>query len=258
MADEYANIISKYGHWKDVGTKVVGTPAWSYCVMFLRTLQGILGDGIDYLWYKNIRDDILNDKNNEPKFALDKIGEQEGYILGFADGPDNRKSPTESTYIQTINYAKEYVYITTPYFVIGETILAALLNSARSGVDVRIILPHIPDNKIIHTVTRSFYEVLLEAGVKVYEYEPGFIHAKTFVSDDEIAIIGTANLDFRSLHLNFECGTLIYKTGVEDKLKKDFLNTVEDCVQIDLAQWKKRSIFKKMTEAVLSAFAPML
>lgn len=250
LADEYANIIERFGHWKDVGIKVMGDGAWNFTMMFLRTLEGMSDKKIDYDWYKKVHDNAIKTWN------LTKP--QNGYVLPFADGPDNRKNPTESIYIQTINYARDYIYITTPYFVISEALLTALLNSARSGVDVRVILPHIPDKKMVQKVTRSYYEVLLEAGIKVYEYKPGFIHSKTFVADDDTAIVGTANLDFRSMHLNFECVNWMYKTGEELKVKQDFEEMLNSCIEINLDEWKKRSIIKKIWEAILTAFAPML
>lgn len=249
LADEYANIIEKYGHWKDVGVKIKGDGSWNFALMFLRSLEQLTKQEIDYQWYKNIEENILKKwKLKEPK----------GYVLPCADGPDNRKNPIESIYIQTINHAKDYIYITTPYFVISESLLNALLTSARSGVDVRVILPHIPDKKMVQKVTRSYYEVLLEAGIKVYEYRPGFIHSKTFVADDDTAIVGTANLDFRSMHLNFECINWMYETGEEKRVKEDFEEMLNSCMEIDLIEWKKRPFIKKAWEAVLTAFAPML
>lgn len=243
IADEYVNLISKFGHWKDVGIKIEGEAVWSFTIMFLRTLETITKKNIDYDWYKkNFKD----------------LKKASGYILPLADGPDNRKSPIENTYIQTINYAKNYVYMTTPYFIISEQLLTAMLNSARGGVDVRVIVPHIPDKKLVYLATRSYYEVLLEAGVKVYEYKPGFIHSKTFVADDNTSIVGTANLDFRSMHLNFEDIVWTYKTGEEEKIKQDFERMLANCIEIDLDTWKSRSRLTKIAEAVVAAFAPML
>ena len=140
--------------------------------MFLRNKEQITKQKVDYLWYKN------NEKT---------INEKKGYILPFADGPDNRKRPTENIYIQTIANVTKYIYLSTPYFIPSESILNSILNAARSGVDVRIVTPHIPDKKLIQLATRANYEVLLEAGVRVYEYKPGFIHAKNLVADEEPA-----------------------------------------------------------------------
>lgn len=243
IADEYVNLVSKFGHWKDVGIKIEGEAVWSFAIMFLRNLETITNKNIEYNWYKR---KLKSEKNNQ------------GYVLPLADGPDNRKLPIENTYIQTINYAKDYVYMTTPYFIISEQLLTAILNSARAGVDVRLIVPHIPDKKLVYLATRSYYEVLLEAGVKVYEYKPGFIHSKTFVADDNTSIVGTANLDFRSMHLNFEDIVWTYNTGEEEKVKQDFQRMLTNCKEIDLDTWKQRSKLIKISEAVVAAFAPML
>ena len=138
-------------------------------------------------------------------------------------------------------------------------LLNSILNAARAGIDVRVITPHIPDKKLVQVATRSYYDVILEAGVKVYEYKPGFIHTKSIVSDDNTAIVGSANLDFRSMHLNFECNAWIYNTGEEIAIKEDFINmTKNKCIEIDLEKWKSRPITQKWMEAIISAFSPML
>ncbi|MDD3304236.1 MAG: cardiolipin synthase [Clostridia bacterium] len=242
IADEYVNVIEKYGHWKDGGIKIQGNCVWSYALIFLRDKEEISKVPADYDAYKVV-DTGFNESN--------------GYVLPCSDGPDNRKNPFENTFIQTINYAKKYVYLTTPYFITSETLLNSILNAARSGVDVRLVTPHIPDKKIVQIVTRSYYEVLLEAGVKVYEYKPGFIHAKTLVSDDDTSIIGTANLDYRSMHLNFECINFSYMTGEELRIKEDFEHTIKNCIPISLEEWKLRPITQKWLEAICSAFSPM-
>lgn len=248
LADEYANIIERYGHWKDSGIKISGKPAFSFTVMLLRALQSCSKKPIDYNWYRDVRDICLNTVSYQKR----------GYAISYCDGPNNKKNPIENIYLQMINDAKDYVYITTPYLIIDEPMLYALMGRARSGVDVKIILPHIPDKKIVNIVTKSYYQVLLEAGVKIYEYEPGFIHSKSIVSDDCVATIGSANLDFRSFHINFECGIWTYKTGAELSIRKDFENTLKKCININYLAWKKRNIFIKIIEAVLSAFAPMM
>ncbi|MCX8074969.1 MAG: cardiolipin synthase [Clostridia bacterium] len=252
IADEYVNLINKHGHWKDGGIKVVGKCAWSYTLMFLRNLQGLSKNNVNYQWYKDIRDEQL--KANKMR----NTSESKGYVISFSDGPENMKNPTENVYIELINKAKDYIYINTPYFIVDESLLTALINSARSGVDVRIVLPHIPDKKIVQKVTRSFYEVLLEAGVKIYEYRPGFMHLKSIVIDDEISMISTANLDYRSLHLNYECGSIVYNTGIEKNIREDFMKTLQDCIEIDLDSWKRRNLCSRASDAILSAFAPLL
>ena len=248
LADEYANIKEKYGHWKDAGIRFEGEISWNFALMFLRDLKLIDKKiELDYDKYKSISLSSKTDKNAK-----------EGIAVALSDGPNNRKNPIESLYMQMINTATDYVYITTPYFAISEPMLTALLNAARSGVDVKIILPHIPDKKIVQMSTRSYYEVLLSAGVNVYEYRPGFIHSKTFVSDDKIGIVGSANMDYRSMNLNYECVSLIYGTSTEIKIKEDFLNMIENsCIKVELKNWIKRPLIKKLIESILTVFSTM-
>ena len=247
LADEYANIKALYGHWKDVGVRLEGEVSWSFTLMFLRDLKFIDKKlEIEYNKYRNISsEEIMTTKDN-------------GILCAISDGPNNRKNPIEAVYMQIINTAKNYVYITTPYFAISEPMLESLLTAARSGVDVRIMVPHIPDKKIVQMVTRSYYEVLLAAGVKVYEYAPGFIHSKTFVSDDNISVVGSANMDYRSMSLNYECACVTYMTGSEIDVKEDFLNMVEETsIPIELKDWIKRNWFVKIVESILKTFSTM-
>lgn len=246
LADEYANLKELYGHWKDVGMRFEGDVSWSFTMMFLRDLNFIVKDiKIDYDKYK-----AISDENILP------LKKKSGIAVAFPDGPNNRKNPIETVYMQVLNTAKDYVYITSPYFAISEPMLAALLNAARSGVDVRIMLPHIPDKKIVQLVTKSYYEVLLAAGIKVYEYAPGFIHSKTFVSDDNIAVVGTANMDYRSMSLNYECISVIYDTGVESQVRDDFITMIdENSIEVQYKDWIKRNWLVKIIEAILKTFS---
>ncbi|MBQ8044513.1 MAG: cardiolipin synthase [Clostridia bacterium] len=246
IADEYTNEQIRFGHWKDNGIRVVGKAVESYLVAFLKNYEIATNTTPDYKWYF------------DNKGICEECTNLQGYNMFFTDGPDNRKNPAESVYIQILNAAKDYVYIYTPYFVASPELLTAILNASYSGVDVRIITPHKPDKWYVHLTTRSYYEVLLEAGVKVYEYLPGFLHAKTFVSDDTTAIVGSINLDYRSLNLNYECGAWMYKTGTELAIKQDFINTMEKSQEISLDEVKNRNIFVKMLEAIINTFAPLL
>lgn len=248
IADEYINAHQRFGHWKDNGVRMTGEVVKSFAISFLCNLEVASKTKIDYAWYIN---EIVN---NYPKLK----NNERGFVQYFPDGPDNRKNPGESAYVQILNTAKNYVYIYTPYFVVSDEVLNAILNAARSGLDVRIITPHKPDKWYVHITTRSYYKVLLEAGVKVYEYKPGFLHAKTMLADDTTCMIGTANLDFRSLNLNYECSVLTYDTGVEQNVKEDILDTMNKSTQITLDDVKNKNVFLKIVEAVLNAFATLM
>jgi len=248
IADEYINQNNRFGHWKDNGVRVTGEVVKCLTLSFLTHLQLASKTIVDYDWYISQKEEnITRSKNNK-----------KGYVQYFSDGPDNRKNPGESAYIQMLNTAEKYVYIYTPYFVVSDEVLNAILNASRSGIDVRIITPHTPDKWYVHITTRSYYEVLLKAGVKVYEYEPGFLHGKTMLSDDNNCIIGSMNLDFRSSNLNYECSIMTYDTGVEKEIKRDFIDTMDKSIEIKLEDVEKRNIFVRMIEAILNAFAPLM
>ena len=157
-----------------------------------------------------------------------------------------------------ITGACKYVYICTPYLIIDNEMMTALCLAAKSGVDVRIMTPGIPDKKMVFLLTQSYYEQLLEAGVHIYEYQPGFLHAKSFVCDDEIAVVGTINLDYRSLYLHFECGTWLYRTPSVLAVKEDFLKTLEVCQEITYEDCRKVSKLRLLGRAVLRVFAPLM
>ena len=160
--------------------------------------------------------------------------------------------------MQILNSAQKYVYITTPYLIIDSSMISILTMAAKSGVDVRIITPHIPDKKYVHPVTQYNYLELLEAGIKIYEYLPGFVHSKYFVSDDKIATVGTINMDYRSFILHFECGVWVNDNSTVSDIKKDFEQTLLKCKEIKLEEWQHRPIMNKLKESVLHIFAPFM
>ena len=214
-----------------------------------------IGVGFDYLEPRK-QAWILNSWQIEvrrfPKFN------EKGYVHVFGDGPrpSDDELIGENVYINILNSAKKYVYITTPYLIIDYTLLNAIKNAALRGVDVRIITPHIPDKKIIFNLTRSYYKELIEVGVRIFEYEPGFIHAKNFVSDDIIGVVGTINLDYRSLVHHFECAAWIYDSDVLLDVKDDFLNTQNECIEIT-KDFKLKPLVKLMNY-ILKFFTPLL
>ena len=160
--------------------------------------------------------------------------------------------------MNVINQAKKYVYISTPYLIIDNEMMTALCLASKKGVDVRIITPGIPDKKMVFLLTQSYYEQLISAGVRIYEYTPGFIHAKNFVCDDEFAVVGTINLDYRSLYLHFECGVWMYQCQAVSQVKEDMLRTFEICEEIPLDWCLKQNVVRRAGQSILRLFAPML
>ena len=169
----------------------------------------------------------------------------------------DRENVSEQIYLSILSHARDYIYICTPYLIIDETMISSLTLAAKSGVDVRIITPHVPDKKVVHATTRSHYNELVSAGVRIYEYTPGFIHSKTFVSDDRVATVGTANLDFRSLYLHFECGTCLYDCSSVAHIKQDFLKTLDSCIEMTPDQFRLTSR-NRLLRAILRLYSPLM
>lgn len=182
----------------------------------------------------------------------------QGIVQPFADNPLDDEAVGETVYLNLINKAKRYVYITTPYLILSNEMVTAMNTAAKSGVDVRIITPHVPDKWYVHAVSRSYYEMLVEAGVKIYEYTPGFVHAKTFVVDDEYAVVGTINLDYRSLYLHFECAAWMYKASCVTDVRDDFLKTQQMSQEITLEECRNISIPRRLGRSVLRVLAPLM
>lgn len=239
LADEYINEYEKHGHWKDNGIIIKGEAVFSLTVIFLSIWDHINKQKEDYNLFKAEIDDIGN----------------KGYVQVYDDSPFDDEAVSKNVCLNLINKAKNYIYITTPYLIIDNELETALTIAAKSGIDVRIITPGIPDKKIVNEVTKAYYNNLLESGVKIYEYSKGFIHAKTFLVDDEIATIGTVNLDYRSLYLHFECGVLMYNTSCLKYIKKDLDDTLKKCKQI---KDTKVGIFKNLKRVILKLFAPLM
>lgn len=245
LADEYINEYEKHGHWKDSAVMLKGEAVWSFTMMFLTMwnyLNGTKPD--DYSRYMPRQEDLRKDSS--------------GYVIPYTDSPLDKEPVGENVYLNIINEAKDYLYITTPYLIIDNEMKTALTLASKSGVDVRIITPHIADKWFVHAVTKANYKALVKHGVKIYEYTPGFIHAKNFVSDDSIAVVGTINLDFRSLYLHFECAAWMYKTSSVLDVKQDFLNTLEKCQEVTYNDCIYVNPFVKLMRAFLRLFAPMM
>ena len=244
LADEYINELEKYGHWKDSGILCRGPAAWSFAVMFLQMWEFASHKKEDY-------------KAFYPGEWGETLPACDGYVQPYADSPTDTDKVGEHIYLHIINNAKKYLYICTPYLIVDDNILSALRLAAKSGVDVRIITPHKWDKWAVHMTTRSYYRELLSAGVRIYEYTNGFMHSKVFVSDDVTASVGTANLDYRSLYLHFECGALMQKTRAVMQAKSDFLQTLENCREITLKDCKG-SVPMRILQSILRLFAPLM
>lgn len=244
LADEYINQYEKHGHWKDASVMIEGKAAWSFTLMFLQMWELCTRFDEDYLIYYPW-------KNEECTIS------SKGYVQPYCDSPLDKEDVGEHVYMQIINGAKNYLYINTPYLIIDDSMVSALCLTAKSGVDVRIVAPHKWDKWVVHMTTRSYYRELINAGVKVYEYSRGFIHSKTFVSDDKVATVGTINMDFRSLYLHFECGALMYGSEAVEEVKDDFLNTLDEC-QLITQKDCKTNIFMRLFQDVLRIFSPLM
>lgn len=244
LADEYINAIEKHGHWKDAGILVEGKAAWSFTLMFLEMWQVCTGQR------ENIR--VYYPWLEQPCTVSG-----EGFVQPYADSPLDTENVGEHVYLQILNQAQNYVYINTPYLIVDDSMVSALALAAKRGVDVRIITPHRWDKWVIHMTTRSYYRDLVRAGVRVYEYEKGFMHAKTFVCDDRVATVGTTNLDFRSLYLHFECGALLFDGPVIRDIKQDFLTTLPTCRPILEEQCRSNFLVHLFQEG-LRLFAPLM
>ena len=247
LADEYINQKKRFGHWKDTAVMLKGEAVWNMTAMFL------------HMWSVVTRSkEKVEFENYLPHTYHPGEFESDGYIQPFCDSPLDNETVGENVYLNIINRAKQYVYICTPYLIIDNEMMTALCLAAKSGIDVRIMTPGIPDKKIVFLLTQSYYEQLLEAGVKIYEYQPGFLHAKSFVCDDEVGVVGTINMDYRSLYLHFEDGVWIYKNKVIDDIKSDFMETQNYCNPISLDFCKGRNIVVRAMQSILRLFAPML
>ena len=244
LADEYINVIEKHGHWRDTGIRMDGAAAWSFTLMFLEMWELCTKQSEDYLSYYPWQ-------NRSCATASD------GYLQPYADSPLDADNVGEHVYLQIINNAKDYVYISTPYLIVDDSMVSALTLAAKSGVDFRIITPQRWDKWPIHMTTRSYYRELVRAGVKIYEYSGGFNHAKTFVSDDRTAAVGTINLDFRSLYLHFECGVLLLEGTVIRSIKDDFVSTLAHCHRVTEEDCTP-NLFVRTVQDVLRLFSPLM
>lgn len=245
LADEYINRKERFGYWKDTGILLKGEAVWNFTVMFLQMWDVLAREHADYEKYR-------------PHEWYQGTFEDDGFVQPYGDSPLDHETVGENVYLNIINRAKDYVYIFTPYLISDNEMITALCLAAKSGIDVRIVTPGIPDKKIIFLLTQSYYATLLRAGVRIFEYRPGFLHAKSFVCDDEIATVGTINLDYRSLYLHFECGVWMYRSEAVLQIKEDAQSLFQECREITLEECEKRSAGTRFVQSVLRLFAPLL
>ena len=243
LADEYIGEIDRFGVWKDSGIRFTGNTANSFTGFFLCQWNGI---------------SRTTETNLCQYFSNNDVQYNGEIVIPYCVSPLDEHTYGKDVYMQIIHNATDYLYIMTPYLVPGEDIMDALALSAQSGVDVRLIVPSIPDHKLVHRVGQSKYRRLLAAGVRIYEYSPGFIHSKNFVSDDVITTCGSVNLDYRSLYLHFECGSVIFGKETAAKAKKDFISTFAQCKEIHYENAPSHGYMTRLILAVIRTFEPLL
>ncbi|NCB01266.1 MAG: cardiolipin synthase [Spirochaetia bacterium] len=241
LADEYMNRKIRFGHWKDTAVKLEGNGVYSMSEMFFQ----------QWCFASKTSVDIT-------QFIPKTTQKNDGYVQPFGDSPLDNYNISENAYIQIINHASRYVWITTPYLILDVQMSTALTIAAESGVDVRIITPSIPDKWYVHSVSRSHYKQLLRSGVKIYEYTPGFIHSKMFVCDDRVAIVGTTNMDYRSFYLHFECGVAMYHSSAIHDVRNDIVKTLDLCKEITLMYEQSIPFHIRFLRNILKLFSPMM
>ena len=247
LADEYINQRVRFGHWKDTAVMLKGKAVDSFTMMFLQ------------LWDVTERDAEEYRRFLCPEtFHMPEGMDYGGFVMPYADSPLDGENVGESVYLDILGRSRRYVHITTPYLILDDTTLAALKFAAKRGVEVIVIMPHIPDKLYAYLLARSYYAELLRAGVQIYEYTPGFIHAKMFTSDDEKAVVGTINLDFRSLYLHFECASYFFRNAVVMDVEEDFQKTLAKSERITLENCRKYPFIRRFAGKALRILAPLM
>lgn len=241
LADEYINLKPRFGHWKDAAISFEGPAVRSFTLMFLQ------------MW--DI--DETEPEDYEKYLTYEHTGAAPGCVLPYFDSPLDNELVGETVYLDILNRAERYVHIMTPYLILDHEMITALTTAAKRGVDVELLLPHIPDKKYAFALAKGHYRELLDAGVKIFEYTPGFLHAKTFVSDDRKAVVGTINLDYRSLYLHFECAAYLSDCPAVADVEADFLDTRAESMEIKPENWGV-TFFMRISAILLKLFAPLM
>lgn len=248
ISDEYINKIDRFGHWKDNGIRLKGKGAWGLTLIFLQLWQTM---------DESIKDEEISQLKPDFNNGTVRTSFEDNYVQPFSDSPTDQKNYGEHVFVKLIHAAQKSVAIYTPYLILDENLETALILAAESGVEVTIITPKKWDKYLVHLTTRSYYAELIEAGITIYEYTPGFMHAKTVLIDDEVAIVGTINFDYRSLYLHFENAVILYGGSVMEKIRNDMTHTIEISEQIELDTISQSKGIRIM-KSVLRLFAPLM
>lgn len=244
LADEYINRIDRFGHWKDTAVMIQGKAVRSFTMMFLQMWNVREAHPLSYEKYLNT--------------SLDEEMKAPGFVMPYSDSPLDQELVGETVYIDMIYRASKYIHFMSPYLILDNEMVTALKTAAKKGVDVALILPHIPDKKYAFYLAKTHYPALLRAGVKIYEYTPGFIHAKVCVSDDVHAVVGSINLDYRSLYLHFECAAYLYGMPEIYRIEEDVQSTMRLCQRITMEDYERLPRYVKFFGSILKFFAPLM
>lgn len=242
LADEYINAIDRFGHWKDTAVRIRGEAVRNLTLMFLD------------MWNFGVKDP---EYRKYLEVDCDKYPEK-GFVFSYGVNPFDRHRAGEHVYMDIINRAQKYVHIMTPYLILDDTLLQALKFAALRGVEVRIVLPGIPDKRAVYDLAKTYFDTLIESGVEIYLYTPGFVHAKVFVSDDVKAVVGTINLDYRSLYHHFECATYMYDCSCVSEIEKDFLDTIKKCRRAAYHDFYREKLTDRIIGRTARIFGPLL
>lgn len=267
LADEYINHVERYGYWKDTVVRLEGEAVRSLTLIFLAMWEYVGGEKDEAdLFLGKYESDVQQEKYLSSEKQLSKnikedkngIKKEAGFVQPYCDCPFDEEYVGETVYLNIINQALDYVYIFTPYLIIDNEMLTSLMNAAKRGVDVRIVTPGVPDKRVIYWITQSYYRVLIEGGVKIYQYRPGFLHAKSFLCDDKIATVGSVNLDYRSLYLHFECGVFLYRCKAVEELKADCQEVFACSDEITVSFCEEQHVLVQLFQGVMRLLAPLL
>lgn len=249
LGDEYINRIERFGHWKDTAVRLTGDAVDSFSMMFLQ------------LWDASDRRKSFS----EEEYLSYLIGSTqredtggEGFVLPFGDSPLDEENTGERVYLELLNTAEHYVHVMTPYLIPSSEMRETMKYTAKRGVEVVLLVPHIPDKTYVRAVARTYYPELIRGGVKIYEYEPGFVHAKVSVADGRQAVVGTINHDFRSLYFHYECAALMIDCPVISVVEADFQQTLKRSKRVTLADYMKINVISRVFGYILRLFAPLL